>query len=569
MIDISILISSHFLELQLPLIGKSEYLREKLKDGNEVELPPDFPGGAEAFEMMVLFIYYGSSSALLKPSNVAALRCAAEFLQMTEECERLDVYLNRVVLQSWDGAVTVLRTCTSTRTLLPWAEDLLIVSRCIETTAFMACMEILDPERRREQPLVTMTLQAWPWRESMVRDMMSRDAWIGDVVALPLLFFKRVIASLRRQGMKEKYVSPIILLYAHKRVLSGSAEGDTNHLLQGVLDLVEGSSSRVVPVGFYMSLLAASVKAGLRKESLEKLRNQIASLMHLARPKDLLLPKDGIELSVMERIFMDSDSSSPAVAQLWDQYLNRIAADPELGCNRFITLIQALPSSSRHKHDHLYAAINAFFQVLIIGFYSNNNVCELTFCLCLQSHPDLSQEEKGSVCKYLDCQKLSRQVCIEAVRNEVMPLRLMVQALYVQHSNTQQALEESFRETSGSLGGSRPFGLLLQHEEYSSTPQPVSRKDYESTSFRIESLEKELMSLKKSLELQQISNRRKNHQENQVCNKNNSHQFTGCIGIVSFDSQRKYANRILKILQRLTLFGGGGRSRRKTAAHHL
>lgn len=532
-----------------------------------MELPPDFPGGAEAFEMMVLFIYYSSSSALLHPSNVAALRCAAEFLKMTEECERLDVYLNRVVLQSWDGTVTVLRTCISTQSLLPWAEDLLIVSRCIETTAFMACMEILDPERRREQPLVTTTLQAWPWSETTVRDMMSRDAWIGDVVALPLPFFKKVIASLRRQGMKEKYISPIILLYAHKWVLSGSREN--RHLLQGVLDLVGGSSSRVIPVGFYMSLLAASVEAGLRKESLEKLQNQITSLLHLARPKDLLLPKDGIELSVMERIFMDSDSSSPAVAQLWDQYLNQIAADQELGCKRFITLIQALPSSSRHKHDHLYAAINAFFQVLIINFDSTINICELTFCLSLQSHPDLSQEEKGSVCKYLDCQKLSRQVCIEAVRNEVMPLRLMVQALYVQHSNTQQALEESFRESSGSLGGSRPFGLLLQHEEYSSTPQPVSRKDYESTSFRIESLEKELMSLKKSLELQQISKRRKNHQENQVSNKNNSHQFTSCIGSMSFDSQRKYANRILKIIQRLTLFGGGGRSRKKAAAHHL
>lgn len=528
-------------ELQLPLTRKSEYLREKLKDRDEVELPPDFPGGAETFEMVALFIYYSSSSALLHPSNAAPLRCAAEFLKMREEYDRLDMYLNQVVLQSWHQTLTVLRTCIA-QTLLPWAEDLLITSRCIETTAFMACMEILDPDRRRGQPLVTA---AWPWSQSTVREMMSRDAWIEDVISLPLPFFKRVVASLGRQGMKDKYVGPIILMYAHRYVLS---ETGTDHLLllQGVLDLVGGSSSRVIPVGFHLSLLAKSIEASLRKESVEKLQSQIASMLHLAQPKDLLLPQDGIEVSVMERIFMDSDSSSPAVAQLWDQYLNQIAADPELCCSRFITLIQALPTSTRQTHDHLYAAINAFFQ----------------------SHPGLLQEEKASVCKYLDCQKLSRRVCIEAVRNEAMPLRLMVQALYVQHSNTQQALEDSFREASGSLGGSRPLGLLMQHEEYSSTPQPVSRKDYESTSFRIENLEKELMSLKKTLELQQISKRRKNRQENQVGNKNINHQFTSCIGSVSFDSQRKYASRIFKILQRLTLFGGGGRSRRKTAAHH-
>lgn len=355
---------------QLPLSGKSEYLREMLKDRNEVELPLNFPGGAETFEMMALFIYYTSSAALLHPSNIAALRCAAEFLKMREECERLDMYLNQVVLQSWDHTLMVLHTCTATQTLLPWAEDLLIVSRCIETTAFMACMEILDPERRRETAL-QLQLQGWPWSQSRVRDMMSRDAWIEDVISLPLPFFKRVIASLRRQGMKDKYVSPIILLYAHKWVLS-ETDTDTHHL-HGVLDLVLGSSSsgRVIPVGFYLSLLAKSKEAGL---SLEKLQSKIASVLHLAGPKDLLLPQDGIEVSVMERIFMDSDSSSssPAVSQLWDQYLNQVAADPELCCNRFITLIQALPTSTRQTHDHLYAAINAFFQVLIliVNFHS-------------------------------------------------------------------------------------------------------------------------------------------------------------------------------------------------------
>ncbi|KAK4420567.1 BTB/POZ domain-containing protein [Sesamum alatum] len=139
-----------------PLTCKSGYFREKLEESNEVELPLNFPGGADTFEMIALFIY--GSSTLVDPFNVAALRCAAEFLRMTEEygtgnlCQRFDIYLNQVVLQSWNDTLIVLQKC---QTLLPLAEELLIVSRCIETLAFMACMEILDPERRRDQPVVT------------------------------------------------------------------------------------------------------------------------------------------------------------------------------------------------------------------------------------------------------------------------------------------------------------------------------------------------------------------------------------------------------------------------------
>lgn len=263
-------------------------------------------------------------------------------------CERFDVYLNQAILQRWNDTLIVLQTCLS---LLPLAEDLLIVTRCIEALAFMACMEILDPERKTEQ---------------------QPDLWIQDVIALPLAFFKRLIASLRRQGMREKYVTPILLFYAHKWVLSLSPtrcdDESRRKNLQGVTDLLPAGGGKI-PVRFYLSLLSASVELRLRNDGVEKLRNRTASLLHLAQLQDL----DGVELSVMERVFttyfvgrdMDySEQGSSVVAELWDMYLNQIAADPEMGCNRFMALIQTVPASSRQTHDHLYRALNTFFQVI-------------------------------------------------------------------------------------------------------------------------------------------------------------------------------------------------------------
>ncbi|KAK4420568.1 BTB/POZ domain-containing protein [Sesamum alatum] len=419
--------------------------------------------------------------------------------------------------------------------------------------------------------------------------------------------------------MKEKYVSPIILFYADKWVILRQAtnEGADDSIknlaviMQVVVDLLPMGvkTSKGIPVGFYFSLLSTSVELGLRNDSVEKLQNQIASVLHLAQVQDFLLPKDDKELSIMETIFstyfscnMDSDNCTPVenkyvVAESWDVYLNEIAADSELDCKRFKNLIETVPVSSRQTHDHLYRAVNTFFQ----------------------SHPNLSQEEKGLVCKYLNCQKLSQEVCIEAVQNEQMPLRLIVQALFVQQLNTQQAFRDcsdSFRYThcgefsgsvsssryansrsqhlgespyiNGSEGASRPLSFLLQKDSSIRRPEmssEISRKDYESTSFRIQNLEKELMSLKMSLQLQQIS--KKNEKglkkvepvsdnlqsirpyglvERRMSKKKNPlGQVTSCIGTVNFGSQRKYANRLLKVLRRISLFGRG-RSKRKAGS---
>ncbi|KAK4363190.1 hypothetical protein RND71_018431 [Anisodus tanguticus] len=616
-----------------PLFSKSGYFRRELNESNEVELPGNFPGGAETFEMMALFIY--GSSTLVDPFNVAALRCAAEFLEMTEEdccgnlCERFDIYLNQVVLQSWDDTLIVLQKC---QLLLPLAEELLIVSRCIESLAFMACMEILDPERRRDHPVVTLeALASQPWSSETVKGILSQDLWIKDLIALPFPLFKRIISSLRRQGMKEKYVSPIILFYANKWVLSrkihqywqnndaeNDDDNDTNEkvseILQGILDLLPmgEKASKVIPVGFYFSLLSRSVQLGLTSESREKLQDQIASLLYLARVEDFLLPENSneysisscIELSIMKSIFSKyvsfsmelTHTPSPRnyiVAELWDVYLTKIATDPQWSSKRFLELIETLPLSSRQTHDHLYRALSTF----------------------LMAHPDMSQEEKGLVCKYLNCQKLSQEVCIEAVQNELMPLRLIVQALFVQQLNTQQAFKEcsdSFRyancgEYSGSLsstiypnsksqnlvespymegseGCSNPLSLLKDSLQRSK----LSRKEYESTSFRIQSLEEELISLKKTLQLQHISKQtetisKKVESISPNCKslrpfglegrtpskkRNTSGHVTSCMGFVNFSSQQRYATRLRKVFRRITLFGRE-KPRKKTGANGL
>ncbi|KAL4555387.1 hypothetical protein LXL04_038005 [Taraxacum kok-saghyz] len=577
-----------------PLCSKSGFFNRKLTESNIVNLPDNFPGGPETFEMISLFIY--GSSTLVDPFNVAALRCASEYLEMTEEytsgnlCERFDIYLNQVVLQSWEDTLIVLQQCQR-QNLVPWAEELLIVSRCIESLAFMACMEILDPERRRDQPVVTLeAISFQKWSSEMVQEILTQDVWIKDLIALPFGYFKRVISSLRRQGMKEKYVTPIVLFYANL-VLENGRKADMGMLLRGILDLLQmgDKGSKVIPVGFYFILLSKSLKLDLDKEYTLRLQNQISGALHMAQVQDFLEAETGtggVEMTTMESIFSTyvlfnmcgNNAPSPynfVVAELWDSYLTRVASHMKMELKRFMELIEIIPASFRQNHDHLYRALDTF----------------------LQKHPELSQDEKSTVCKYLNCQKLSQEICVEAVQNELMPLRLIVQALFVQQLNTHKALKEcsdSFRYThngdfSGSLPSSRyansksqnlvdspcdlqdtrtkPLDFLLQKDLSSQKPE-LHKTEYESTSFRIQTLEHQLITLKKTIELQNVS--KKGGQvskrgelvepyglDGRTMNKKRSSigQVTSCIGTMNFSSQRKYASRLLKVFRRFSLFG--------------
>ena len=52
------------------------------------------------------------------------------------------------------------------------------------------------------------------------RQLTPCELWIKDLITLPFQFFKQIVQVLPRQGMKENYVSPVVLFYATNLVLS-------------------------------------------------------------------------------------------------------------------------------------------------------------------------------------------------------------------------------------------------------------------------------------------------------------------------------------------------------------
>ncbi|KAL0450263.1 UNVERIFIED_CONTAM: BTB/POZ domain-containing protein [Sesamum latifolium] len=104
---------------------------------------PDFPGGSESFETAAKFCY--GVKIDLSATNVAPFRCAGEYLEMTEEysednlISKTERFISQSVLKNIKHSI---RTLTSCEGILPMAENLGIVQRCIEAIASKAAAQI-------------------------------------------------------------------------------------------------------------------------------------------------------------------------------------------------------------------------------------------------------------------------------------------------------------------------------------------------------------------------------------------------------------------------------------------
>jgi hypothetical protein len=180
-------------------------------DLSEIKIP-NVPGGAEAFELAAKFCY--GINFEISTENIAMLRCVAEYLEMTEDyavgnlVSRTDAYLNEVALKSLAGAVSVLHLSEN---LLPVAEKVKLVSRCIDAIALAACKE----------SQFSMSGRSDSGNEVVISSIVSQpkpivDWWAEDLTVLRIDIFQRVLIAMMARGFKQYALGPVLMLYAQK-----------------------------------------------------------------------------------------------------------------------------------------------------------------------------------------------------------------------------------------------------------------------------------------------------------------------------------------------------------------
>ncbi|KAD4888235.1 hypothetical protein R6Q59_034687 [Mikania micrantha] len=462
---------------KFPLVSKCGYIRKLVSDSKDIDglvvEIPDIPGGSEGFELAAKFCY--GINFELSTGNIAMVRCVAQYLDMTEDyaignlVTRSESYLNEVGLKTLAGAVSILQSAAD---LLPMAEQLRLINRCIDTIAFIVTKESQFPSSSvADGALVSSSssssLSSHP--KAVV------DWWAEDLIVLRIDIFQRVLLAMISRGFKQYALGPILMLYAQKclrgleifgkskKKMEPKEEHEKRIVLETIVSLLPRERN-AMSVSFVSMLLRAAIYLETTMACRLDLEKRIGLQLGQAVLDDILIPSfhfDGdtlFDVDTVQRILMnyleyefegtrDEDyayspqSDMGKVGKLMECYLAEIASDRNLVVSRFINLAEHIPEQAKVSEDGMYRAIDIY----------------------LKAHPMLSDMERKKVCSLMDCQKLSREACAHAAQNDRLPVQTVVQVLYYE----QQRLRDN---TGGGLIAVEPMAQLDSHTTNNNQP---------------------------------------------------------------------------------------------------
>ncbi|KAJ4832537.1 hypothetical protein Tsubulata_000098 [Turnera subulata] len=520
--DITIVVDGEsFLLHKFPLVSRSGKIRKLVADAKDSNLSKlellNLPGGPQAFELAMKFCY--GMNFEITTANVAHLRCAAEYLEMTDDCReenlivRTEIYLNEVVVHSLEKSVEVLSTC---ETLPVMVEDVGIPDRCIEAIAIIACKE----------QLVSGLSRLDCDSESTELKSGCLEWWIEDLSVLRIDYYQRVICAMGRVGVRPDSIIASLMHYAQISLKGigkcqfwnpargvkpspSSVENDQSRIVEALVSLIPTDKSSSVPLSFLFGMLRMAIMLDASIACRLELERRIAFRLEMVQLDDLLIPsvRSGdslfdvdtvhrILVNFLQRVEEEENEGcgyesegfgSPGhgsllkVGRLVDAFLAEIAPDPYLSLQKFIALIEILPDYARVIDDGLYRAIDIY----------------------LKAHPMLTEHECKKLCKFIDCQKLSQEACNHAAQNDRLPVQMTVRVLYFEQLRLKNALSGSSGDgfLSQRISSGVPSAAMSPRDNYASLRRENRELKLEISRMRVRlsELEKEQMYMKQGM----------------------------------------------------------------------
>ncbi|RYR12130.1 hypothetical protein Ahy_B04g069670 isoform B [Arachis hypogaea] len=423
----------------LPKCGLLQQLCSDFSDPEPVSLElHDIPGGENAFELCAKFCY--GMSINISAHNIVPAFCAAKFLQMNESIEKgnfvgkLEAFFNSCILEGWKDSIVAIQ---ATDKLPLWSENLGIIRKCIDSII----EKILTPSPQVKWSY-TYTRPGYARKQ---HHSVPKDWWTEDVSDLGIDLFRCIIMAIRSTYvLPHQLIGEALHVYACKWLpgltnirSSGSSLAQTEEskaknqkILETIVSMIPADKGSV-SVGFLLKLLSISSHLGISPTTKTELIKRASIQFEEATVSDLLYHSTSssdrnfydteLVLAVLESFFKFWKSKPPSVVdnrqflksvrnvgKLIDSYLQVVARDNNMPVSKFVALAEAVPAIGRSEHDDLYQAINIYLKV----------------------HPDLGKAEKRRLCRILQCQRLSPEARAHAVKNELLPLRTVVQLVY-------------------------------------------------------------------------------------------------------------------------------------------
>ncbi|CAM8912734.1 unnamed protein product [Rhodiola kirilowii] len=487
---------TRYLLHKFPLLSKCVRLQKLCADSPDASSPhqlvqlPDFPGGVDAFELCAKFCY--GITVTLSAYNIVVARCAAEYLQMTEDAEKgnliykLEVFFNSCILNGWKDTIVTLQT---TKNLQSWSEDLGITSRCIDGIGSKVSVKPANSDLSRSYSRRGRDNASCNGGESHRHNKAAnKNWWAEDIAELEIgLYWRAMIAIKSRGKVPANLIGNALKIYAstwllnisnggsvNKALLNSNGDSNTERtdsntertsrhklLLESIVSLLPAERGSAT-CSFLCKLLKAAYLLNASSSMRMELARRIGYQLEEATVSDLLIPppanvKDlrynvDIVIVILDHFMMHGQSPPTSPIKLKARIDRRQRSRSAENIN--FELQESRRSSSASHSSKLKVAklvdgylqeiaqdVNLPLAKLITIAESIPEFARLdhdglyrAIDMYLKAHPELNKSERKRLCRVLDCKKLSMEACIHAAQNERLPLRVVVQVLFYEQA---------------------------------------------------------------------------------------------------------------------------------------
>ncbi|KAG7594699.1 NPH3 domain [Arabidopsis thaliana x Arabidopsis arenosa] len=438
------------------MIKQSKRKRNKKKRIITIEID-DFPGGPDGFELVSRFCY-NNGEISIDVSNVSTLYCCSVFLAMSEKfCFsnlflQTEKFLEEVLYGSWSDIVLCLKNCEQVffQADSYGLVDKLIfaaltkISRNSETfssSSLSSFASSLSPEMAKNTPESDSRCIS-----RSVSCGRSNEWWFDDMTTLSPSIILRLIMIIGayKTNIKSLVLTRFLLHYLKTKLQTKSRT--TTELMRNKLeysDLADTAAKGVISAGktafscrklFWVLRVLSSFS--LSRESRIGLETLIGEMLEQATLDDLLIPAGGskesgfynVDLVIrLLKVFVKNreeeisrEKNMKEIGKLIDKYLREISPDQNLKVSKFLGVAESLPDSARDCFDGVYRGIDIY----------------------LQSHPNLTPQDRTEICRCLNYKKLTMETCKQLARNPKIPPEIAIEALKSRSENQEHSTSD-------------------------------------------------------------------------------------------------------------------------------
>ncbi|BAT98758.1 hypothetical protein VIGAN_10009800 [Vigna angularis var. angularis] len=406
----------------------------------------DFPGGSEGFELVLRFCYnHGKISITV--SNVLLLHCCALFLGMTEEVfssnllQQTETFLQGICYWSWNEIVVSLKNCELFHT---YADKCGLLENIIG--ALLAKMDqnfegnlftsssSSSPSSPESNHAKTFSCSTQVTPKTVKPTLANKEWWFEDLATLPPKIIEKIlqIVGAYKTDNNNSILTRFLLYYLIKvtqtEEINCSNSVDYAGLAEtAVCGVIFAGNKSFSCRGLFWVLRIVS-RFVMSRDCRIEIEKLIGGVLEQATLDDLLVSGHHMGLCydvasvirlIKQFVYINgSDGGECAqklkkVGRLVDKYLIEIAPDQNLKVTNFLAVAESLPDRARNCFDGVYRPIDIY----------------------LQSHPMLAFEERSRLCRCLNYNKLSFEVCKDLAKNPRIPPIIAMKALISQQSN--------------------------------------------------------------------------------------------------------------------------------------